>query len=197
RRPSLPASAYPSALCCSMDERVSSVVSSPTPSRIACRTRAIWCSRPVPALSGRLPTLTGVSRLRLPPASSGCCDNPKVQVFHLHSTQQRLVAHQSCRPPTKGTGPHATRAHRGATRVRTCGSRKPPRQCPRASTQRRWSPFVTNWRTPSRSLLPCDRETCAAVEPLRWVVGDGRLPPPIGRFLGDANVSQRLPTALK
>src|SRR5699024_12680201 len=128
------------------------------------------------------------------PAESGFYDNHKVHVIHLHSTQQRLVTHQSSRPPTKETAPHATRAHRGATRVRTCG---PPRRCPRASTQQQWSPFVTNWRTPSRSLLSCDRETFTAVEPLKWVVGDGRLPPPTGRFLGDANVSQRLPTALE
>jgi hypothetical protein len=39
------------------------------PSRLACRTRTIWQYRYVPALSGLLPALPGVSRTRLPPAS--------------------------------------------------------------------------------------------------------------------------------
>src|SRR5664280_2908663 len=42
-----------------------------------------------------LSALPGVSRLRLPPASPARYDGPAVQVLHLHSKQQRLVAHVS------------------------------------------------------------------------------------------------------
>ena len=38
-----------------------------------------------PGFVGAAPTLTGTSRLRLPPASADCCDSPQVQVSHLHS----------------------------------------------------------------------------------------------------------------
>ena len=58
--------------------------SSRTPSRLACRTRTVWQYQHVPALSGLLPTLPGVSRIRLPSASPGCCDSPAVEVFHPH-----------------------------------------------------------------------------------------------------------------
>ena len=36
-------------------------------------------------LVGAAPTLTGTSRIRLPPASADCCDSPQAQVSHLHS----------------------------------------------------------------------------------------------------------------
>lgn len=39
------------------------------------------------------PTLPGVSRIRLPPASPTCHDRPAVESSHLHSKLQRLVAH--------------------------------------------------------------------------------------------------------
>ena len=55
-----------------------------TPSRLACRTRAVWQCRPVPSLSGLLPTLPCASRVRLPSASPACCDRPKVESFHPH-----------------------------------------------------------------------------------------------------------------
>jgi hypothetical protein len=42
---------------------------------------------------GRLPPSPAFPRVRLPPASSGRCDDPTVAVFHLHSTARRLVAH--------------------------------------------------------------------------------------------------------
>jgi hypothetical protein len=38
-----------------------------------------------PGFVGAAPTLADTSRLRLPPASTGCCDSPQVQVSHLHS----------------------------------------------------------------------------------------------------------------
>jgi hypothetical protein len=38
-----------------------------------------------PGFVGAAPTLTDTSRLRLPPASTDCCDSPQMQVFHLHS----------------------------------------------------------------------------------------------------------------
>ena len=46
----------------------------------------------VPALSGLLSALTDVSRLRLPSASSTCCDRPKAVSFHHRTVEQRLVA---------------------------------------------------------------------------------------------------------
>ncbi len=47
-----------------------------TPSRLASRTRAVWQCPHVPALSEPLPTLTGVPRIRLLPASSGLPRHP-------------------------------------------------------------------------------------------------------------------------
>jgi hypothetical protein len=46
-----------------------------------------------PALSGLLPTLPGTARVRLPSASTTCCDRSKVAVSHPHTKQQRLTAH--------------------------------------------------------------------------------------------------------
>ena len=42
-----------------------------------------------PALSGPLATLTGTSRIGLPPASPACCDRPAVVVSHPHSNNVR------------------------------------------------------------------------------------------------------------
>ena len=67
--------------------------SSRTPLRLARRTRAIWQCWPVPALSGLLPALPGTTRIRLPSASTTCCDRSKVAVSHPHTKQQRLTAH--------------------------------------------------------------------------------------------------------
>ena len=50
--------------------------SSRTPSRLACRTRAVWQCRRAPSLSGLLPTLPGVSRIRLSSASTGLLRQP-------------------------------------------------------------------------------------------------------------------------
>lgn len=47
------------------------------PSDLARRTRAVWQFRHVPSLSGPLATLTGVPRLRLPPASIRPLRRPK------------------------------------------------------------------------------------------------------------------------
>jgi hypothetical protein len=60
------------------------------------------------------PTLPGVSRIRLPPASPARYDGPVTESFHLHSEQQRLVAHhrpsdtldprrRGLRPPRRGS----------------------------------------------------------------------------------------------
>ena len=51
-----------------------------------------------PALSGPLATLTGTSRIGLPPASPACCDRPAVVVSHPHSNNQRLTAHTAVAP---------------------------------------------------------------------------------------------------
>jgi hypothetical protein len=76
-----------------------------TPSHLASRTRTVWQCRPVPALSGLLPTLTRVPGIRLPPASAACCDRPPVESFHLHSIRQRLVALEV---PDPGARAHPT-----------------------------------------------------------------------------------------
>ena len=46
-----------------------------------------------PAVVGAAPALTRTSGLRLPPASSGCCDNPTGKASHLPTVPWRLVAH--------------------------------------------------------------------------------------------------------
>ena len=63
------------------------------PSELARRTRIVWSCRHVPPLSGLLPTLPGVPRIGLPPASPGRCDGLPVESFHLHMVKWRLVAH--------------------------------------------------------------------------------------------------------
>ena len=67
--------------------------SSRTPLRLARRTRTIWQYWHTPALSGLLPTLPGTTQVRLPSASTTCCDRPQVAVSHPHTKQQRLTAH--------------------------------------------------------------------------------------------------------
>jgi hypothetical protein len=52
-----------------------------TPSRLARRTRTIWQYRHVPALSGLLPALPGVSRTRLPSASIRPLRRPNGEVL--------------------------------------------------------------------------------------------------------------------
>src|SRR5215207_6197545 len=64
-----------------------------TPSELARRTRIVWSCRHVPPLSGLLPTLPSVPRIRLPPASPGRCDGLLVESFHLRMVKWRLVAH--------------------------------------------------------------------------------------------------------
>jgi hypothetical protein len=45
------------------------LISLRAPSRLACRTRTVWQYQHVPSLSGLLPTLPSISRIRLPSAS--------------------------------------------------------------------------------------------------------------------------------
>lgn len=52
----------------------------------------------VSALSGLLPALAPIPEFRLPSTSPGCCDSQAVVVSHLHSVQQRLVAHNVGQP---------------------------------------------------------------------------------------------------
>src|SRR4029450_13428481 len=47
----------------------------PDPGRLAVPTR--------PVVVGAAPTLPGASRIRLPPASTACCDRPQAESFHL------------------------------------------------------------------------------------------------------------------
>jgi hypothetical protein len=68
--------------------------SSRTPLRLASRARTIWQFWHDSSLSGPLSTLTPVSGIGLPSASTRCCDSGNVVVSHLHSVKQRLAAHQ-------------------------------------------------------------------------------------------------------
>jgi hypothetical protein len=63
-----------------------------TPSRLACRTQAVWQCRPVPSSSGLLPPVSRASRTGLPPASATRCDGPPLDLS-FHSVNRRLVAH--------------------------------------------------------------------------------------------------------
>ena len=65
-----------------------------TPLRLACRTWILWQCRPVPSLSGLLPTLRNASSVRLPSASPGCCNSPERRVSHPPPVTWRLMAHQ-------------------------------------------------------------------------------------------------------
>ena len=68
--------------------------SSRIPLRLASRARTIWQFWYDSSLSGPLSTLTPVPGIRLPSASTRCCDSGNVVVSHLHSVKQRLAAHQ-------------------------------------------------------------------------------------------------------
>jgi hypothetical protein len=54
------------------------------PSRLACRTQAVWRYQPVPSLSGLLPPAPCASKARLPPASTTGGDGPPLDLS-LHS----------------------------------------------------------------------------------------------------------------
>ena len=76
--------------------------SSRTPFCLASQAQAVWQYRPVPSLSGLLPTLPGASRIRLPPASTGLLRQP---------------GGEGLSPPLESTAP------RGAPHRRTTGRR--------------------------------------------------------------------------
>ncbi len=76
--------------------------SSRMPSDLACRTRPVWQSRTVPALSALLPALPGVSQVRLRSAPTRLLRQPSEEVLHL----LRFAA------------PHGARAPRGTRRSR-------------------------------------------------------------------------------
>src|ERR1700730_8973326 len=68
------------------------------PSDLACRTRPVWQYQAVPALSGLLPALPGVPRIRLPPAAPHRCDDAAGRSpTSLDATH--LVAHRPGRNP--------------------------------------------------------------------------------------------------
>jgi hypothetical protein len=70
--------------------------SSRTPLRHARRTRPIWQCWTRPGFVRAAPTLTGTTRIRLPPASPPRCDETAAKVSHLHSNQQHLTAQTEC-----------------------------------------------------------------------------------------------------
>ena len=119
-----------------------------TPSRLACRTRAVWQCRPVPSLSGLLPSTPCASRAGLPPASATRCDGPPLDIS-FHSVNRRLVAHyvlaaesrQVAGAAERKSGLEAHRANRPTPPAFTQPSPYPglpdptagPRQSPRTS----------------------------------------------------------------
>ncbi len=76
--------------------------SSRMPLRLASRARTIWQFWYDSSLSGLLSTLAPVPGIRLPSASTRCCDSGNVVVSHLHSAKQRLAAHQVGDPQLVG-----------------------------------------------------------------------------------------------
>jgi len=80
--------------------------SSRMPSDLACRTRPVWQSRIVPALSALLPALPGVSRIGLRSAPTEPLRRPGEEVSHLP------------RFPAPHGAPAPRGAHTGATQVR-------------------------------------------------------------------------------
>src|SRR4029453_19188223 len=73
----------------------------PDPGRLAVPTR--------PVVVGAAPTLPGASRIRLPPASTACCDRPQAESFHLRPDTWNLVAHR--RLPVVAGGFHRDQRH--------------------------------------------------------------------------------------
>ena len=63
------------------------------PSRLACRTRAVWQYRHVPSLSGLLPPSPASPGSGFPQLQPGRCDDPAAESFHLRTVMKRLVAH--------------------------------------------------------------------------------------------------------
>ena len=63
-----------------------------SPSRLLGPSRLAVPARPVVVEAA--PTQPCASRIRLPPASPGCCDSPEAEPFHLRSDSWRLVAHR-------------------------------------------------------------------------------------------------------
>ena len=63
---------------------------SPNPRHLTVLTR--------PGFVRAAPTLPGTPRIRLPSATSTCCDRTTVQVSHLHSINKRLTAHGALPP---------------------------------------------------------------------------------------------------
>jgi hypothetical protein len=54
---------------------------------LACRAQAVWQCRPVPSLFRAAPAIARASGVKLPSASSGCCDSLTAELSHLRSVQ--------------------------------------------------------------------------------------------------------------
>jgi hypothetical protein len=59
------------------------------PSRLACRTRAVWQYRHVPSLSGLLPPSPAPPGSGFPQLQPGRCDDPAAESFHLRTVMVR------------------------------------------------------------------------------------------------------------
>jgi hypothetical protein len=74
------------------------------PSDLARRTQPVWQYQAVPALSALLPTLPGVSRIRLRSASTGLLRQPSEKAFHL---LQLRAPHDARNPPSTPSRSHS------------------------------------------------------------------------------------------
>ena len=66
-----------------------------TPSRLACRTRAVWQCRPVPSLSGLLPPSPATPGSGCPQLHQAAATAQGRGPFHPLTVKQRLVAHRA------------------------------------------------------------------------------------------------------
>jgi hypothetical protein len=112
-----------------------------TPSRLACRTRAVWQYRPVPSFSGLLPPAPCASRARLPPASASRCDGPPLDPS-FHSVTRRLVAHYvlAAQPEQVAGAAEKEKPGLAAHRPKRPARPRPPRKAPSRSTDPRPEP---------------------------------------------------------
>ena len=107
-------------------------------------------ARPVvpnrPDFVAAAPTLPGIPRVRLPPASPSRYDDQAMQVSHLHPKQQRLVAHDvlvdARGPPPRPGGPGRPAA--GSPRPRPRPSRCASRPRGGGPAPRRWCRRTVN-----------------------------------------------------
>ena len=125
-----------------------------TPSRLACRTRAVWQCRPVPSLSGLLPSTPCASKAGLPPASTTRCDGPPLDIS-FHSVNRRLVAHSALEAhPGKSQGRPNEKPGLEAHRANRPTRQRSPNRRPLSRIARPYGPARTE--PPTSIFMPRD-----------------------------------------